>query len=176
MRDTVRGDSIYVPEQVQVKDSVKSGERRESGIGERPIDQQAGSLGVGGPQQRDIVQQRNAGVRDEPPRAKSAKVRFALERLDGAVSGWRAHQVDFLQPLAKAEIRNSSIADPSMPRHGKLSEVGQVLKNCQAAIRQLATRILAQIEMLKLRHARQLQQTVIRELARPSQVHAGYEI
>src|SRR4051794_7614010 len=111
------------------------------------------------------MQQRNAGVRDELPGAESAELRFALERLDCAVSGRRAHQVDFLQSVAKADIGDALISDSGLPCHLQPPQTGQMLEDFQTAISYFAAWILTQIQMLELWHASKVEQAIIRQLA-----------
>src|SRR5215467_10309045 len=103
MGEPVRGDSIDMPEQVQLENPVEAGERGKPGVGKLAVDQQPRSLMVGGFEQRKVVQERNAGVSNEPSCAESAELPLALERFDSAVTGRRAHQVDLLQAVAEAE-------------------------------------------------------------------------
>jgi hypothetical protein len=165
-----------VPEQVQLEDAVEPSKRGQSEIGERAVDQQPRPLVVSGLQQGEVVQQGDADIRDEPPGAEPAELRLVLERLDRAVACRRAHQVDFLQPVAEPQIRGAAVGDAGLPRHLELPQVRQMAQDLQAAVGLLAARILAQVEVLELRHPREMQQTVVRELARPSQVEARHEV
>ena len=50
---------------------------------------------------------------------------------------------------------------------------GKMAKHLQAAVGQLAAGILAQVQILELRHAGQVQQAIVGELARSAQAEAG---
>ena len=69
-----------------------------------------------------------------------------------------------------------AIGDPGLPGHFELPQVGQMPENFQAAVSELATGILAQVQLLELRHAGEMQQAVVRQFARPSQVQARHEV
>ena len=122
---------------------------------------------------RKVVQQRQAGIGDEAAGAEPAQVRFAGERLDRAVAGWRSHQVHLLEPFAEPQVGHPRVAHAALPGHLEPAQVRQVPEHLEAAIRQPPAGILAEIELLQLRHARQVQQAVVGELPRSTERQRG---
>src|SRR6185369_2876069 len=108
MREGVRSDAGDVPEEVEIRDTLKTGQAGESLVGERTVDQETRAASVL-LQQREVVQQREAPIRDEFARAEAAEVGLALQGCDGAISGRRTHQVDTFEPVASLQMSDACI-------------------------------------------------------------------
>src|SRR5438445_12495608 len=68
MCEAVWRDAAYVPKQVEFEDALQPGQAGESNIAEWPVDQQMCGVGVAAVpllQHREVVQQREASIRDE---------------------------------------------------------------------------------------------------------------
>ena len=174
--EALRCDAAYVPEQIQVEDGLEPGEAGESIVAERPVNQQVSGIRLGAApvlQHWEVVQEGKAGIRHESPTTEAPEPGFPLQRLDGAVACRRTHQVHALELIAKSQIGNACIRDTRLPRHFECSEVRQMAERLQSAIGELAAGILAQIQMLQLRHPAQMEQPVVSEFPRPAQAQAG---
>ena len=77
MREGVRSDAGDVPEEVEVRDTREAGQTGESLVSERTVDQKTRGAGVL-LQQREVVQQRDARIRDEFAGAEVAQVGLTL--------------------------------------------------------------------------------------------------
>src|SRR6478672_6963526 len=136
MRDTTRRHGRNVPEQIQLHETIEAGQAGETGVGNRTIDQQMRAracwfgvdLGRSAPgmfQEREIVQDRNPLVGDQPSTAEIAQMRLALERFDGTVPGWRSHEVHALEPLAEPQVADSRVRDATLPGHLESAQLRQ---------------------------------------------------
>ncbi len=152
MSEAVRCNAGHVPEEVEFKDALEPGQTGESIVGERTVDQEVRGIGnclfVRLLQPREIVQQGQTRIRDQSATAEVAKPGFSLQRLDSAIAGRRTHQVHALQMIAKSQIRNPRVRYTGLPRHLECPEVRQMPEHRQSAIGELATRVLAHIQML----------------------------
>ena len=66
-------------------------------------------------------------------------------------------------------MRNTAVSDPALPCHFERSKIRQMPEDFQSPIRELATRVLAQVQVLQLWHARQVPQSVVGELPRAAE-------
>jgi hypothetical protein len=171
MREGVRGDAGDVPEEVEVGDTLEAGQTGESLVSEWAVDQKARTAGVF-LEHRKVVQQREARIGDEFSRAEVAEVEFALQGGDGAIAGGRT-----LTSVPRADrslqMSDARIGDTGLPGHFEFAEVGQVPQNFKTSIGELAAGELTQIQVFQLRHSGEVQQTVVREFARPAEAEGS---
>ncbi len=127
-------------------------------------------------QHREIVQQTQAGVGNQSAAAEVMESGFSLQCLDGAITRGRSHQVHALELIAKLQIGDACVGYPALPCHLEGSQIWQMPEDLQSAISELATGILAQVQVLQLRHARQVQQAVVAKLPRAAESEGSHMI
>lgn len=102
------------------------------------------------------MEEREPGIGDLAPGLDVAELALPRQRVDGAIAGARG------------------VRDAALPAHVKTLEPGQMAQNLEPAIGDPAARAFAQIELLELRHARQVPKAVIGEPLRTPQVETGH--
>ena len=93
-----------------------------------------------------------------------------MEGGDGAVTCRRAHEIDAFEAITEPEIRDASVSDAFLPGHLERAQIRQIAQHFESTIRQRATRILTQIQVLELRHARKPPQAVVGQLPRFAEI------
>ncbi|MBI3684459.1 MAG: hypothetical protein HY235_29135 [Acidobacteria bacterium] len=167
-----------MPEQIECEHAIEASQTGESLVCERTVDQEmrgfvlfaqrlVGHLAaMPRLEQRKIVQERQTRVGDQPAGIQAAQSELPAQRIDRTIARRRAHQVHALKLLAEPQIGDASVRDSSLPGHVECPQIRQMAHNLQTAVCKLAARVLAQIEMLQLRHASQVLQAIIGELPR----------
>ena len=79
-------------------------------------------------------------------------------------------EIHALQLLAELQVGNASVGDRALPAHLKSPELRQVAQHGQPAVGDLATWIVAEIELLQSLQAREVRETVIGDLLRSAEV------
>ena len=87
-----------------------------------------------------------------------------MERFDDPVTRRRTHQVHAFELIAEPQIRQPRVRDPGLPRHFERPEIRQMPEYFEPAVGEPAAGVLAEIQMLQLRHAGQVLQARIGEL------------
>ena len=102
------------------------------------------------------MKQSQAFVGDQAAGAEAAQCWLALQGVDSAVASRRSHQVHVFDAIAVTEMCDAGIADATLPGHLESAEVAQVLQAPPARDRSACHPVLAEIQLLQLRHARQM--------------------
>ena len=161
-RETGRRQRRDVPEEGEAKEPVEPAQRREASVRERTIEQQMVRLGVRAHQRvfdgtavpgfedRELMQQRQRRIGHAASGLETLERAFAGEGGDGAVARVRAQQIHALQLLAEPQVGHASVGDRALPAHLKSPELRQVAQHGQPAVGDLATRVVAEIELLQV--------------------------